>query len=86
MQGYSSVGRATVSKTVGRGFKSLCPCQKVNVMNELEGIRYSVELTKNATRQWTAEEAEAYRVEVVRKVLSGEIKLEIIPDNDLDEY
>ena len=26
-QGYSSVGRATVSKTVGRGFKPCCPCQ-----------------------------------------------------------
>lgn len=25
-KGYSSVGRATVSKTVGRGFESCCPC------------------------------------------------------------
>ena len=26
-QGYSSVGRVLVSKTMGRGFKSFCPCQ-----------------------------------------------------------
>src|SRR5207244_3779817 len=26
-QRYSSVGRAAVSKTAGRGFESLCPCQ-----------------------------------------------------------
>ncbi len=26
VQGYSSVGRAAVSKTVGRGFESCCPC------------------------------------------------------------
>src|SRR5690606_19275961 len=26
-QGYSSAGRATVSKTVGRGFEPCCPCQ-----------------------------------------------------------
>ena len=25
-QGYSSAGRATVSKTVGRGFEPFCPC------------------------------------------------------------
>ena len=25
-QGYSSIGRATVSKTVGCEFKSYCPC------------------------------------------------------------
>src|SRR2546423_11289057 len=25
-QGYSSVGRAAVSKTAGRGFESCCPC------------------------------------------------------------
>ncbi len=28
IQGYSSVGRVLVSKTMGRGFKSFCPCQK----------------------------------------------------------
>ena len=27
-EGYSSVGRATVSKTVGREFESFCPCRK----------------------------------------------------------
>jgi hypothetical protein len=26
-QGYSSTGRASVSKTEGWGFDSLCPCQ-----------------------------------------------------------
>ncbi len=26
VEGYSSVGRASVSKTEGRGFESLCPC------------------------------------------------------------
>ena len=26
MKGYSSVGRASVSKTEGRGFESCCPC------------------------------------------------------------
>ena len=29
VQGYSSVGRVLVSKTMGRGFKSFCPCQKI---------------------------------------------------------
>ena len=28
MKGFSSVGRASVSKTEGRGFESLSPCQK----------------------------------------------------------
>ena len=28
-QGYSSAGRVPVSKTVGRGFESSCPCQKI---------------------------------------------------------
>jgi hypothetical protein len=27
LKGYSSVGRVAVSKTAGRGFESLCPCQ-----------------------------------------------------------
>ena len=27
-QGYSSAGRVPVSKTVGRGFESSCPCQR----------------------------------------------------------
>lgn len=27
IQGYSSAGRVAVSKTVGRGFESFCPCQ-----------------------------------------------------------
>jgi hypothetical protein len=27
LQGFSSVGRASVSKTEGRGFESLSPCQ-----------------------------------------------------------
>ena len=27
-QGYSSAGRVPVSKTVGRGFESSCPCQE----------------------------------------------------------
>ena len=31
MQGYSSVGRAAVSKTAGRGFEPFCPCQVVKV-------------------------------------------------------
>ena len=49
--GYSSVGRATVSKTVGRGFESLCPCH-------FEGLaRYRFEMkhiAKNlvATIEW----------------------------------
>ncbi len=29
IQGYSSVGRVLVSKTMGRGFESFCPCQKI---------------------------------------------------------
>ena len=28
IDGYSSAGRATVSKTVGRGFDPFCPCHK----------------------------------------------------------
>ena len=31
IQGYSSVGRVPVSKTVGRGFEPFCPCQKIQV-------------------------------------------------------
>ena len=31
VQGYSSVGRVLVSKPMGRGFKSFCPCQKIQV-------------------------------------------------------
>ena len=30
MQGYSSVGRAVVSKTTCRGFEPFCPCQIFN--------------------------------------------------------
>ena len=30
-KGYSSVGRASVSKTEGRGFESPCPCQPEDV-------------------------------------------------------
>ena len=30
-QGCSSVGRATVSKTVGREFETLHPCQEINL-------------------------------------------------------
>ena len=33
VKGYSSVGRATVSKTVGRGFKSCCPCQPFSAVS-----------------------------------------------------
>ena len=33
IKGYSSVGRAAVSKTVGRGFKSFCPCQIESLRN-----------------------------------------------------
>ena len=32
-QGYSSAGRVPVSKTVGRGFESSCPCQSKKVAN-----------------------------------------------------
>ncbi len=32
--GHSSAGRATVSKTVGRGFESFCPC-KLRVMDKI---------------------------------------------------
>ena len=34
IKGHSSVGRAVVSKTIGRGFKSFCPCQE-NSSNRL---------------------------------------------------
>src|ERR1044072_9764615 len=41
-QGYSSVGRATVSKTVGRGFEPCCPCQPLcsrgSLAREAEGL------------------------------------------------
>lgn len=48
LEGYSSVGRAAVSKTVGRGFEPCCPCQKLNEINILivdltgESARYSL--------------------------------------------
>ena len=30
LQGYSSIGRVVVSKTIGCGFKSYCPCHEIN--------------------------------------------------------
>lgn len=30
-QGYSSVGRVLVSKTMGRGFESFCPCHEKTI-------------------------------------------------------
>ena len=30
LQGYSSIGRVVVSKTIGCGFKSYCPCQRIH--------------------------------------------------------
>jgi preprotein translocase subunit SecE len=39
MKGYSSVGRAAVSKTAGREFKPYCPCQfKLRFPREIRGI------------------------------------------------
>ena len=29
LQGYSSIGRVVVSKTIGCGFKSYCPCHEM---------------------------------------------------------
>ena len=31
LQGHSSIGRASVSKTEGWGFETLCPCQMLNL-------------------------------------------------------
>ena len=30
LQGYSSIGRVVVSKTIGCGFKSYCPCHEIH--------------------------------------------------------
>ena len=35
IQGYSSVGRVLVSKTMGRGFKSFCPCHRKRSMQRI---------------------------------------------------
>ena len=36
MQGYSSVGRAAVSKTACRGFKSYYPCHNIFIISEID--------------------------------------------------
>ena len=40
LQGYSSIGRVVVSKTIGCGFKSYCPCQRIydRVIERLRGF------------------------------------------------
>ena len=35
IHGHSSAGRAAVSKTVGRGFESYCPCKELRVMDKI---------------------------------------------------
>ena len=42
IQGYSSIGRAAVSKTVGSGFKSLCPCQNWEFTRNLVNSQFFV--------------------------------------------
>ena len=36
-KGYSSVGRAAVSKTAGPGFESWCPCHLIRKLLRLSG-------------------------------------------------
>lgn len=55
-------------------------------MRKLEAAGSDDAPTIKERRQLIPEEAEAYRDDVIRKVLSGEIQLEIIPDSELDEY
>ncbi len=44
-QGCSSIGRATVSKTVGRGFDSLRPCHSKKIANVMaDKIKFSLAL------------------------------------------
>ena len=35
-KGYSSAGRASVSKTEGRGFDAYCPCQRKGTKKEMK--------------------------------------------------
>ncbi len=43
LKGYSSVGRAAVSKTAGRGFEPCCPCQKPKKNNYLaDGLIFQI--------------------------------------------
>ena len=43
LQGYSSIGRVVVSKTIGCGFKSYCPCQRIHdrVIERLRGFVFA---------------------------------------------
>ena len=45
IQGYSSVGRVPVSKTVGRGFEPFCPCQKQNRHRLSVSVLFFVEIS-----------------------------------------
>ena len=67
IQGYSSVGRAAVSKTACRGVKSFCPCS-VNKKPEWY-VSASDYITRNGT--WTREGLSA-RKTVRRTVFSSE--------------
>ena len=45
LQGYSSIGRASVSKTEGWGFDSLCPCHSIKNANVMaDKIKFALAL------------------------------------------
>ena len=48
-QGYSSVGRVLVSKTMGRGFESFCPCQSKKVANRRPFLLWQEKREREAT-------------------------------------
>jgi hypothetical protein len=58
IKGYSSVGRAVVSKTTCRGFKSFCPCQKTLLSSNSKVFLLLVGLCANCrawARAWAIE-------------------------------
>ncbi len=81
-QGYSSAGRVPVSKTVGRGFESSCPCQKKKPSHRL-GVFFWHEV-RGETRVQVAEgtqrgietfgEKEHARVQRIKGQLDAELR------------
>ena len=47
VNGHSSTGRATVSKTVGWGFESSCPCLNVRTGGSMERIKLYIKESYN---------------------------------------
>ena len=49
-EGYSSAGRAAVSKTAGRGFDPFCPCQVIKTMAKKNPVQFIREVRQEASK------------------------------------